>query len=75
MYGSTNWRNPVQSSLGRKQNPISKITKTKRAIRVTEVVEHLPSKGKALSSNLSTRKKRGLKLDPTMVLRGGILGK
>jgi hypothetical protein len=37
------------------QDPISKITKEKRAGGMTEVVEHLSSKCKILSSNLSKK--------------------
>jgi hypothetical protein len=39
-----------QTIPGIKQDSISKITKAKRAGDVAQVVEHLPSKGKALSS-------------------------
>jgi hypothetical protein len=47
----------VQASLGKKPDPISKITRTKRARSVTQAVKHLSSKCKALSSNHSTAKK------------------
>jgi hypothetical protein len=40
--------------LGRKQNPISKITRAKRVGGVAQMVECLPSKCKALWSNPST---------------------
>jgi hypothetical protein len=48
-WGSTNRRIIVQGCLGIKQNPISKITKAKRAGGVVQVVECLPSKYEALS--------------------------
>jgi hypothetical protein len=41
----------VQSSLGKKQDPISKITRATRATGMAQVVEHLPSKKEALHSN------------------------
>jgi hypothetical protein len=46
------------------QDPIQKITKTKRAWGVAQVVEHLPSKCKALcsSSNPSTNNKKKVKI-------------
>jgi hypothetical protein len=37
----------VQTDLGKKQNPISKITRAKRAGGVAQVVAHLPKKYKA----------------------------
>jgi hypothetical protein len=43
----------VQADLGRKQDPISKITNAKRAGGVAQVVELLPSKCKALNSSPS----------------------
>jgi hypothetical protein len=48
----------VQTSLGKKRDPISKITRAKRAGGVAQVVEPLPSKCKALSSNPKTKKKK-----------------
>jgi hypothetical protein len=39
-------------------NPISKITKARRAGGVAQAVEHLPNKHKALSANPSINKKR-----------------
>jgi hypothetical protein len=56
--GSTNRRTVVQAGLGIKWDPISKITNTKRAGGVAQVVEHLPSKFEALSSNPNYRKKK-----------------
>jgi hypothetical protein len=47
---STNGRIPVWDSLGIKQEPISEITKAKRAGGVIQMVEHLPSKCRALHS-------------------------
>jgi hypothetical protein len=47
-----------QSSLGYKHNPISKINKAKRAGGMAQVVESLPSKFRAMSSNPSTTKKK-----------------
>jgi hypothetical protein len=46
----------VQAKLSKKEDPMSKITRAKRAGGVTEEVEHLPSKQKAPSSSLSTAK-------------------
>jgi hypothetical protein len=43
------------------QAPISKVTKIKRAGDITQVVEQLPSKHKALSSNPSTGKNKQIK--------------
>jgi hypothetical protein len=43
----------AQVGLGKKCNPISKITRAKRAGGIAQLVEHLPSK----SSNPSTTKK------------------
>jgi hypothetical protein len=40
-----------------KQETISKITRERRAGGMTQAVEHLPGKFKALSSNPSTTKK------------------
>jgi hypothetical protein len=40
------------------QDPISKITKTKRAGGMIQVIEHVPSKHKALNSNPSTTNKK-----------------
>jgi hypothetical protein len=58
------WRMVVQVHLGKKWDPISKITKAERARGVDEV-EHLPNMLKVLSSNSSTVKKdHGLKLAP-----------
>jgi hypothetical protein len=48
----------VQATLGKKQDPASRITKSKkRAGGVAHVVEHLPSKHKTLSSSPNTGKK------------------
>jgi hypothetical protein len=44
----------VQAGLGKKLDPISKITRAKRDGCVAQVVECLPSKCKGLSSNPST---------------------
>jgi hypothetical protein len=44
--------------LGIKRDPISKITKTKRAGGVAQVVECLPTKCKALSSKSKKKKKK-----------------
>jgi hypothetical protein len=46
-----------EDSLSTKQDPVSKITKAKMGWRVTQVVQHLPSKHKALPSNPSTAAK------------------
>jgi hypothetical protein len=44
--------------LGKKQDPISKISRAKNAGGVTQAVEHLPSKCKVLSSYLNTAQKK-----------------
>jgi hypothetical protein len=41
----------VRGSLGKKQDPISKITRAKTAGGMAQVVERLPSNYKTLSSN------------------------
>jgi hypothetical protein len=46
----------TQASLGKKQDPISKITRAKSAGGVVQAVEGLPSKHKALHLNPSTAK-------------------
>jgi hypothetical protein len=48
----------VQGSLGKKRDPISKVTKAKRAGGAAQEVECLPSMCEALSSNRSTTKKK-----------------
>jgi hypothetical protein len=48
----------VQSGPGKKPDPISKITRVKRAGSVTQEVACLSNKHEALSSNLSTAKKK-----------------
>jgi hypothetical protein len=48
----------VQASLNRKQDPISKVTTAKRVGGMTQVIENLPSKNEALSSNLTTTGKK-----------------
>jgi hypothetical protein len=62
----------VQTSLGKKRDPISKITRAKRAGGVAQVVEPLPSKCKALSSNPKTKKKK--KKERKEKLKGQVLG-
>jgi hypothetical protein len=47
----------VGDSLNKKQNPISKITRAKRAGGVFQAVQHVHGKFKALSSNPSAAKK------------------
>jgi hypothetical protein len=44
----------IQSSLGKKQDPVSKITRAKRAGGVAQAVEHLPGKLKAKKSKHKT---------------------
>jgi hypothetical protein len=44
----------VQVSLGKKQDPIFKMTRAKRTAEVAETIENLPHKHEALSSNPST---------------------
>jgi hypothetical protein len=48
----------VQAGLGKKQDPISKITRAKWARGIVQVVAYLPSKNEALSTNLSTKSKK-----------------
>jgi hypothetical protein len=48
--------------LGKKQDPLSKITRSKRAGGAAQAVESLPSKYKALNLNPSTAKKFFLKV-------------
>jgi hypothetical protein len=48
----------VHADLGKKGDPIAKITKAKRAEVLAQVVECLPSKHEALKSNPSTEKKK-----------------
>jgi hypothetical protein len=55
--GSVNRRTVVQAGQGINVRPISKITKVKRAGNMAEVIEQLPSKHEALSSNPSTSRK------------------
>jgi hypothetical protein len=47
-----------QASLGKNQDPISKITRAKSAGGITQAVQHLPKKCEALSSNPSTIKNK-----------------
>jgi hypothetical protein len=62
--GAVNRRVEIQTSLGKNARTYPKITKaknpttTKMAGDMTQVVEHLLSKLKTLSSNPSTRKKK-----------------
>jgi hypothetical protein len=53
-------RIPVQSQpqANNSQDPITKISNTKRTGRVAQVIQHLPSKREALISNTSTTKKK-----------------
>jgi hypothetical protein len=46
----------VQADLGKKRDPISKITTADRAGGMAQVVEHLPSKCNALNSTPNTTK-------------------
>jgi hypothetical protein len=48
----------IQASAGIKEDPISEITRAKRADRVAQVVEHLPSKDKVLNSTPMTANKK-----------------
>jgi hypothetical protein len=57
MQESTNRRIMVQADLGIKQDLISKTNNIKRAGRVIQGVEHLPSKCEALSSTLQYHQK------------------
>jgi hypothetical protein len=56
--GSINRRITVQARLGKKQDPISKITRAKRVGGVKQAVEYLPRKYENLSSNPSTTKNK-----------------
>jgi hypothetical protein len=49
----------VQTGLGKKRDPISKITRARRVGGIIQVVEYLPTKYTALSSNSSTAEKNG----------------
>jgi hypothetical protein len=64
--GSINRRIMVQVDLGKKQEPISKTMRAKRAGGTVQVVEHPPSKQEALSSNPSTTKKEKMQYIHTM---------
>jgi hypothetical protein len=55
--GNPNRRTMVQTGLSIRQDPISKITNTEKADKVTEVIEHLPSKCEAFSSTPTTTTK------------------
>jgi hypothetical protein len=67
MQRSTNRRITVQACPGIKRDPISKITNAERAGGVSQMVEHPPSKCKALTSKLylglEKRKKKKKKTD------------
>jgi hypothetical protein len=56
--GSINRKTVVQASLEKKRGYLCKITKTKRFGYMAQVVEHLPSRPEALSSNPSTTHKK-----------------
>jgi hypothetical protein len=47
-------RRIVQAGLGKKQDPLSKITRAKITAGVVQAVKHLPHKHQALSSNPSS---------------------
>jgi hypothetical protein len=64
LCGKLSRRIPVQASLDINVRPYLKITKVKRA----QVVEHLPSKRKALNSNPTTIKKK--KKKPHKIRKG-----
>jgi hypothetical protein len=55
---SINKRLAFQAGLDKKQDPSSKITRTKKAGGIAEAVESLPNKCKALSSKPSTVRKK-----------------
>jgi hypothetical protein len=48
----------VQAGLGKKQPPISKITRAKRAGGIEQAEQDLPSKHEALSSSSSRKRKK-----------------
>jgi hypothetical protein len=56
----------VHTSPDKKRDPISKITNTKRAGDMTQVVEYLPGKHKALSSNKQKNKEIIFFLNPAL---------
>jgi hypothetical protein len=56
----------VQADLGIKTRPYSKNAKAKGAVRAAQVVKHLPSKLKALSSDPSTKKKKKKSMQGTV---------
>jgi hypothetical protein len=58
MARRTNRRIKVHVDLGKKRDLLSKMTRIKRAMDMAQVVKHLPSKCKTLSSNPSTAKKK-----------------
>jgi hypothetical protein len=62
----------VQISLGKNQDSISKITRVKRAGGAAYVVECLPSKREALSSNSSTAKKKTKQEGRGLLVTGGM---
>jgi ribosomal protein L20A (L18A) len=51
----------VQASLDKKQDLTSKITSTKRAGNMAQVIQNMPSKHKVQSSNSSTTKNEELR--------------
>jgi hypothetical protein len=58
MAGSINKEGYVPSYPGKKTRSSQKIARIKKARGMTQVIEHLPSKHKALSSNSSTVRKK-----------------
>jgi hypothetical protein len=57
MVGSINSRIMVHAGLDKKQEPITKITRGKRAGDVAQAIEYMPSRGEALSLKFSIAKK------------------
>jgi hypothetical protein len=64
--GSIN-KTVVQASLGRNQDPISKITRMKGAGGMAQVVESLPSKSKALSFNPSSAQRKKIYFESIII--------
>jgi hypothetical protein len=58
----------IEAVLGKKRDPISKVTRTKRTESMAQAIDCLPSKCEALSSNSSTTKKKERKKKELIVI-------
>jgi hypothetical protein len=58
MWGSINRRLIIQANLGKQQDPLSKITRTRKAHGLPQAVEYLASKHKPLVQIQETPKKK-----------------